>query len=92
MSWQGGRDQRRAGVAGGAARVVRAIGRAVRVEIIRTRADAEKIVGCVALGTGGAVCVELARLLGMSEVAEVSREAVRVERARALPQALALEV
>ncbi len=85
-------SQRVTGVAGSAALIVRAIGRAIRVEVILARPDAEKVARAIALRACRTARVKLAWLLAVARVAEVSRAPVCVHCARAFTVALAVEV
>jgi len=91
-AFAGRSDQRGARIAGGAARIGRAIGRAVGVRIIGSSADTHEAVRRVALGARGAMSVELARLLRVSEIAKVTGDTVCIRRALAFAQAEAIEV
>jgi len=63
--------QRGASVTSRAARVVRTIGGAVRVEVVRPGADTEKMICAIALRAGATARVKLPRALRVNELAEV---------------------
>jgi hypothetical protein len=82
------------GIPVGARAVIGAVCRAIRVQITRSRADAEKSVRGVALGVGarGTVRVELTRGLRATKLAVMAALAGAIHARRANAEALAIEV
>jgi len=84
--------QRRTSVTRRASRIVRAVNRAIGVQIIRAGADAEVAAGGVALGARGAAGVKLSGQARLREITEVPGDALDVYLARALTPAEAIEM